>query len=292
VIPEHLARDLRYIEIRTARRIRNLRAGTYTSPLRGDGFDFDQHRLYQPRDDVRRIDWNVTARLGVPFLRQTRAERELDVVVVVDLSRSMYFASGQRSKREVAMLTTASLLFSAVADQINTGFLAFNDRVLRWTPPTANSGRAWAALSDLWAIDEAPSPTSLLAAVRHLIRSLKRMTLVVIVSDFLTEENLTASRELGMLAARHDVVAVVLRDKAETRLPAGPGFVRMRDLESGEETTVGLSDAVRERYTHALAERREELIRYCHRTGIDPVFVDTDEEVTERLMAVFERRRC
>ena len=292
MIPEHLARDLRYIEIRTARRIRNLRAGTYTSPLRGDGFDFDQHRLYRPGDDVRRIDWNVTARLGVPFLRQTRAERELDVVVVVDLSRSMRFASGRRSKHEVAMLATASLLFSAVADQINTGFLAFSNRVLRWTAPTANSGRAWAALADLWAIDEPPSPTALLPAVHHLLRSLKRMTLVLIVSDFLTDEPLIGARELGMLAARHDVVAVVLRDRAELRLPAGPGFVRVRDLESGGEMTLGLSDEVRERYAETIDQGREELIRYCHRTGIDPVFIDTDEDVTERLMAVFERRRC
>jgi uncharacterized protein (DUF58 family) len=291
VIPEHLLRELRYIELRTARRIRNHRAGSYTSPQRGDGFDFDQHRYYHPGDDVRRIDWNVTARLGRPFLRQTRAERELDVVVAVDVSRSMRFVSGRRSKHEALTLVTASLLFSAVADQINTGFLAFADRVCRWTPPTSNKGRAWAALADLWTIDDRPGPTSLLPAVHHLLHALKRMTLVLVVSDFLTDEDLSGAGELAMLASRHDVVAVVLGDRAEARLPAGSGFVRVRDLESGGEMTLRLGAAVRARYAETIQRRRDELTRHCYRTGIDPVFVDTEEDLVERMVGVFERRR-
>jgi uncharacterized protein (DUF58 family) len=291
MIPDHLVRELRYIELRTSRRIRNLRAGAYTSPLRGDGFDFDQHRHYRPGDDVRRIDWNVTARLGLPFLRQTHAERELDVVVAVDLSRSMRFVSGRRSKHEAMTLITASLLFSAAADQIKTGFLAFTDRVVSWTPPTANKGRAWATLSDLCALDPKPSRTALLPAVSHLIRSLKRMTLVLVVSDFLSDEDLSGSREFGMLAARHDVVAVVLGDKAEMRLPAGSGYVRVRDVESGGEMTLRLNKAVRARFEETVQRRRDDLTRYCYRIGIDPVFIDTDEDVVEPLLGVFERRR-
>jgi uncharacterized protein (DUF58 family) len=291
VIPQYIVRELRYIELRTAQRIRNLRAGTYTSPLRGDGFDFDQHRHYRPGDDVRLIDWNVTARLGVPFLRQTHAERELDIVLAVDLSQSMRFVSGRRSKHEALTLITASLLFSAAADQINTGFLAFTDHVLRWLPPTANKGRAWAVLSDLWSIDDRPGRTALLPAVRHLLASLKRMTMIFIVSDFLTEENLSGARELGMLAARHDVIAIVLGDRAEMRLPAGSGFVRVRDLESGGEMTIRLSAGVRERYAETVQRRREDLTRYCYRTGINPVFIDTDGDVVEPLLDLVERRR-
>src|SRR5437763_16230790 len=117
MIPDHLVRELRYVELRTSRRIRNLRTGAYTSPTRGDGFDFDQHRLYRPGDDVRLIDWNVTARLGLPFLGQTYAERELDLVLAVDLWLSMDVGSTRRSQREALTLVTASLLVSAADDQ-------------------------------------------------------------------------------------------------------------------------------------------------------------------------------
>ena len=290
MIPEHLVRELRYIELRTSQRIKNLRAGAYTSPLRGDGFDFDQHRHYRPGDDVRRIDWNVTARLGMPFLRQTHAERELDIVLAVDLSRSMRYVSGRRSKHEALTLITACLLFSAAADQINTGFLAFTDRVVRWVPPTANKGRAWTVLSEMWALDEKSDRTAIMPAVHHLLRSLKRMTLIFLISDFLTDEDLTNARELSMLAGRHDVVAVILGDKAEMRLPSGSGFVRVRDMESGDEMLLRLTNAVRERYADTIRHRRDELKRYCYRTGIDPVFIETDGDVVEPLLATFERR--
>ena len=124
-------RELRYIEVATARKIRNLRVGTYTSPLRGPGFDFDEHQPYRPGDDVRRIDWNVTARLDAPFVRHTHAERELNMMVAMDVSRSMALGTSHYSKREAMTFITGSLLFSALSNQINTGFLAFADRVLR-----------------------------------------------------------------------------------------------------------------------------------------------------------------
>src|SRR5262245_43681859 len=118
-------RDLRYIELGTARRLRSLRPGAYTSRIRDDGLEFDRHRHYEIGDDVRRIDWNVTARIGQPFVRQTYAERELDMVVAIDLSRSMNMASQGRSKRDALLRVSGSLLFSAMTDRISTGFVAF-----------------------------------------------------------------------------------------------------------------------------------------------------------------------
>lgn len=291
MIPDHLVEELRYVELRAARRIRSLRVGTYTSPQRGDGFDFDQHRPYRPGDDVRRIDWNVTARLGAPFLRQTHAERELHVVIAVDLSRSMRLASERRSKHEALTLVTASILFSAVADQISVGFLGFTDRIVQWTPPILNKARAWAALKDLWAVDEPGAQTAFIPVAAHLLRSLKRMTIVFLVSDFLTDENLGGSRELAMLASRHDVISVILEDPAETRLPAGAGFVRVRDLESGGEMTVGLSDDVRALYADTVKQRRAELRRQLYRIGADYVIVDTQSDVVEPLLCLLDRRR-
>jgi uncharacterized protein (DUF58 family) len=291
VIPDVLAKELRYIELQTARRIRSLRAGAHTSRHAGDGVDFDRHRHYQVGDDVRRIDWNVTARSGQPFLRQMHAERQLDLVMAIDLSRSMDLASTGRSKREALMRATASLMFSAAADQIRTGFVAFTDRVVKWVAPTAKPRRAWMALSELYALDSLPGPTLLGPALHHLSRSLKRLTLIVIVSDFLVHDQLSSNPELAILAARHDVIAVVLSDAFEMRLPEGSGYVHVRDLESGEERAVRLNDAVRAQFAATAVRRREELVRGCYRMGIQPVVVDAAGDVVTPLIALFERRR-
>src|SRR5262245_55070804 len=120
MLPEHVIQKLHYIELSASRRIRSRKVGTYTSPQRGSGFDFDQHRVYQIGDDVRRIDWNVTARMNMPFLRETHAERELNVMVALDLSKSMTFGTGEFSKKERMLFIGACIVFSAVADQINT----------------------------------------------------------------------------------------------------------------------------------------------------------------------------
>jgi uncharacterized protein (DUF58 family) len=224
-------------------------------------------------------------------MRRTHAERELDLVVAVDLSRSMRFVSSGRSKRETAVRAVASLLFSAVADHVRTGFVAFADRVLRWTPPTASRRRAWATLSELCAIDAAAAATALGPMVDLLQRSLVHPTLVVIVSDFLVRDDPGAMAGLGTLAAHHDVVAVVLSDRVEARLPAGSGSVRMRDLESGAEQHVRLNDAVRRRYAETCERRRGDLERGCYRLGIEPVFVDANDDPVPPLIAVFERRR-
>src|SRR5437870_1173467 len=233
MIPAPVMRELRYIEVYTAKKIRNLRVGAYTSPLRGPGFDFDEHQPYRQGDDVRRIDWNVTARMNAPYVRHTHAERELNVMIAIDVSRSMDLGTAHDSKKEVMTFITGSLLFSALSDQINTGFLAFADRVLMSTPPRRTRAAAWSTLEQCWnaktsrlrAEGATASPadarwfrrraeagrneTKLLPPVRHLLKTLKRMSVVFIVSDFMTDEDLFGSQDLAMLAARHDVIAIV-----------------------------------------------------------------------------------
>ncbi len=290
MIPEHLVHELRYIELRAARRIRSQRAGGYTSPLRGEGFDFDQHRPYRPGDDVRRIDWNATARIGTPFLRQTRAERELNMVLAADLSRSMQLGS-RRSKHEALVLATASLLFSALSDQIHSGVLGFTDTVLEWTAPVSNTPTAWAALTHLWAMKPRGKRTRIRPAIQHLLRRLKRTTLVVLVSDFLTDEDFTTSADLAVLASHHDVLAVVIEDPTETTLPGGTGYVHLRDVESDAEITVRLTRETRERYARTTQQRRAELQQTFYRAGVEHVFVDAQRDVVEPLMRVFEGRK-
>jgi uncharacterized protein (DUF58 family) len=290
MIPESVMRELRYIEVYTAKRIRNLRVGPYTSPQRGPGFDFDEHQPYRQGDDVRRIDWNVTARLNAPYVRHTHAERELNVMIAMDVSRSMALSTGLRSKKEVMTFITASLLFSAVADQINTGFLAFADRVIDHLPPRRSRASAWAVLERYWALAPRPGGTALLPAVDHLLKTLKRMSVVFIVSDFITGEDLSGSAELAMLAARHDVIAVVPLDPSEDALPEGRGSMRVRDLESGRETAVALSPRTRRAYAVEMRAWREALARAFYRMSIDHVFVPTGRSPVEPLLSLFAAR--
>jgi len=290
MIPEHVRKELRYIEVYTAKRIRNLRVGQYTSPQRGPGFDFDEHQPYRHGDDVRRIDWNVTARMGAPYVRHTHTERELNVMVVIDLSRSMELGSARRSKKELMTLITGSLLFSAVADQINAGFLAFADRVLEYHPPRRTRAAAWQVLERCWALSPRPGTTALLPTIRHLLKMLSRMSVVFVVSDFLTNEDLFGSQELAMLAAKHDVIAVVPEDATEAALPAGRGYLRVRDLESGRQAAVSLSPTTRRLYAGEMQARREALVRALYRLQVDHVFVPTAGSPVEPLLSLFAAR--
>ena len=292
MIPEHVMRELRYIEVETSRKIRNQRVGAYQSPLRGPGFDFDEHQPYRPGDDVRRIDWNVTARLGSPYVRHTHAEREMNVMVVMDVSRSMALGSSTYSKREALTYISGSILFSAISDQINTGFMAFSDRVLLATRPKRTRAAAWNVLEQAWALSPSSKKTRMLPAVRELSTVLKRMSVVFIVSDFVTDDNALESPELAQLAARHDLIAVVPEDRAETGLPPGAGYVHLRDLETGRRVTVGLGSRVREEFAAAVRARREALARAFYRVPMDHVFVPTGVSPVLPVLSLFARRKA
>jgi uncharacterized protein (DUF58 family) len=290
MIPDAIMRQLRYIEVATARKMRTPRVGPFTSRSRGEGFDFDELQPYRPGDDVRRIDWNVTARLDAPFVRHTHAERELNMMIAVDVSRSMELGTSHHSKRELMMFITASLVFSALASQVNTGFLAFSDRVLVSRPPRRTRAAAWSVLEECWAASAGSGRTALLPMVRHLATTLKRMSLVFLVSDFLTGEDLFGGPELGMLAARHDVIAVIPEDPFERELPEGPGYLTVRDVESGRRTAVDLGARSRRRYTAEAHRHRESLARACYRVPMAHVFVPADGRPVDPLMSLFAAR--
>lgn len=291
MIPPDVLRELRYIEVYTSKKIRNLRVGPYTSPLRGAGLEFDEHRPYRAGDDVRRIDWNVTARLNAPFIRQTHAERELTIILALDLSPSMAFGASRYSKKEVMTFIAASLVFSAASDQINVGFLAFSDRVLHWSPPRRAMGRTWQLLEELWSIEPTGSRTNILPAVRHLAARLRGMNMVCLVSDFITDEDVFGSRDLRMLASRNDVIAVVPEDPAETSLPSGSGTIRLRDPESGRSVQVALNSRTQQAWREAVAQRRRAIVDACYRIPIDHLFIRSDQPMIEPLLNLFARRR-
>jgi uncharacterized protein (DUF58 family) len=292
MIPEHVMNELRYIEIYTAKRIRNQRVGVYQSTRRGAGFDFDEHQLYRPGDDVRRIDWNVTARMGAPYVRHTHAEREMNVMIVVDASRSMLLGSAGYSKKEAMTFITGSILFSALSEQINAGFCAFADRVLLHTPPRRTRAAAWSTLDECWNLAPRAKRTLMIPVVERLLTTLKRMTVIFFVSDFLTDDNVLESGELAQLAARHDVIAIVPEDPAEARLPGGSGYLRVRDLETGKRATIGLGRGGRARYADAMRQRREALARAFYRVPMDHVFVPTNEPPVLPVLSLFAARKA
>lgn len=290
MIPDHVMRELRYLEVYSAKKIRNMRVGAHTSRLRGTGFDFQELRPYRPGDDVRTIDWSVTARMGAPYVRETRAERELDVMIALDVSRSMELGTSHASKKESLAVITASLLFSALSDQINTGFLAFADKVVEYRPPRRARADAWTILERLWALAPQPGRTRIVPAVSALVSRLKRLTVVFLVSDFMTDEDVFGSSHLSVLAARHDVIAVVPEDPAELSLPAGLGYLRVQDLESGRAETIGLGRRAREAYSARVRQRRETLTRDFYRVPMDHVFVRTDQNPVEQMLSLFATR--
>ena len=291
MLPNHLLHELRYLEIYTARQIRNIRGGTFTTRMRGQGFDFDQHRPYHPGDDVRRIDWNATARLQEPFLRQTHAERELNLVIALDVSPSMRYGTERYSKRDLLIVIAGCLLFSALADGINTGFLSFSDRVISYHQPRRVRARAWSTLEELWSLDVPAATTAIAPAARFLAGRLRKPSIIVFVSDFMTGEDLGTSRDMKVLAARHDLIGAVIEDPVETALPAGNGLVRVRDLETRAVRRVGLGTGLRRAYAEFVARQRQTLTHSLYRIPMDHVVVRADGNVVEPLLRLFASRR-
>jgi len=290
MMPEYVRSELRYIELYTGKKIRNQRVGPYQSPLRGPGFDFDEHQAYRPGDDVRRIDWNVTARMGTPFVRHTHAERELNVMVMMDVSRSMLIGTSGYSKKEALTFITGSIVFSALADQINTGFLAFSDRVLTSSQPRRTRAAAWSVLEESWNIKDKSHKTLMRPALSHLMTTLKRMSVIFIVSDFMADDDPLTSRELAQLGAKHDLIAIVPEEPSETSLPPGSGYLRLKDVESGRRWSLGLGKRPRARYEASSRQRREELSRAFYRVPMDHVFVPTDKSPVLPVLSLFARR--
>jgi uncharacterized protein (DUF58 family) len=237
------------------------------------------------------MDWNVTARLRAPFKRLTDAERDLRLIVAIDLSPSMEFGTLRRSKKDAMLLIAGVLAFSALADRINIGFVAFADRVLAYFPPRTHRTHAWEALDRIWSLEAAATRTAIAPVARLLAGRLKRTSMVCVVSDFITSEDIAGARDLKILAARHDLVSVIVEDPAEQALPEGHGTIRVRDMESGSVVRVGLSDALRRRYRDDTQARRRALVEAFYRIPMDPVFVRSDESAVEPLLQLFMSRR-
>jgi uncharacterized protein (DUF58 family) len=291
MMPRELRHKLRYIEIISNRGSRSHKAGDFRSRQLGRGFEFDEHRPYRMGDDYRLIDWNVTARLQHPYLKKTFEERELSAILVIDVSRSMHFTSGEQSKRELLLEVVATLAFSAVADGIRLGLLLFTKEVELFMPPRQGRARVWNMLDAVWAHEPRSTGTNIDAALRFLASSLSRMAMIFFVSDFIGQQELDQSPSFKIISRRHDLIPVIVGDPLEEELPEGRGLIRLRDAETGESIEVSIHRQARESYRQALAARRERLHKAFSSHGVRQVQLHAGRDYVSSLMRFFFARK-
>jgi uncharacterized protein (DUF58 family) len=286
-IPPELLRKIRRIEIRARRLVDHLFLGEYHSVFRGRGLEFSEVREYQPGDDVRIVDWNVTARMGTPYVKKFVEERELTVYLLVDASASEGFSTAPQTKAELAAEIGALLALAAVRNNDRVGLIAFTDQVERFLPPQKGSQHVLRLIRELLYLRPAHRGTDIAAAVGFLSRVARRRSIAFLLSDFLASDYEAALR---VAARRHDIIAISLSDPRETELPEA-GLLELEDPETGQQIVIDSGDArVRQRYAEAGQRRREERRRLLSAVGVDEVPIMTNRPYVQSLMAFFQAR--
>ncbi len=287
MIPAELVRVVRQLEITTRGLVRSLAAGDYASVFRGRGVEFAEVREYMAGDDIRTIDWNVTARLGVPYVKRFREERQLTVLLVIDVSASGHFGSALRTKRDLAAELAAVLALAGTRHRDRVGAVLYTDRVEWFAPPRSGRRHALTIVDRVLGVEPAGRGTNLPLALDYLEPLLRRRAAVVVISDFMDREQWGA---MERLAPRHDVVAIQLSDPRERAMPS-IGLATLWDPETGDWRTVDLSLEATHRQLHdQWVEFEASLARRCHANRIDLLRLSTDQPYSEPLAAFFGRR--
>ncbi len=292
MIPPDLLKRIRRIEIRTRHLVSDVFAGSYHSVFKGQGMEFHEVREYVPGDDIRAIDWNVTARMGHPFIKKFTEERELTLMLLVDISRSLDFGSGAQFKKDLATELAATLAFAAIQNNDRVGLMLFTDEVEHVLPPRKGPRHVLRVIRDALYVRPRGHRTRIAAALQYLSRITSRRCVVLLVSDFLDD---TFQADLRVAAKRHDVIAAVVDDPAEQAWPAA-GLVAWEDAESGKRTVIDTSDAsVRKAFAQRQAARRAARDQQLRAAGVDLIRVTAGQPYATELARFFrmrERRRA
>ena len=282
-----LMRRVRRLEIRAKRLVTERLFGQYGSVFRGRGLEFSEVRAYQPGDDVRIIDWNVTARMGVPYVKKFVEERELTVLIAIDLSGSQQFGTEASTKAELGVELSALLAFAAVANNDLVGLLTFTDQIETFVPPAKGSRHALRILRELIGGRLASRGTSISTAVAYLQRALRRRAIVFLISDFLDEE---FESNLRYAARRHDVIALALSDPRESVM-APIGLAEFEDAETGRRVWLDTADAgVRQRFAERASADALSRRRQLMSLGVDVVPISTEHDYIVPLTAYLQAR--
>lgn len=288
MIPRELVKKLRKIEILTSRLANDQLAGSYHSVFKGRGMAFSEVRQYQPGDDVRFIDWNVSARMGESYVKVFTEEREMTVMLAVDLSRSERFGSGERTKIEAVAEVAALLAFSAIKNNDRVGLILFTDRIERFVPPKKGRGHVMRVVTEILNANPEGEGTDLKKALDLLGSLSKRRTVAFVISDFITGDY---ERSLKVAAKRHDLIPIQVVDPREEELP-DVGIALVEDLESGALVEVDTSDPrVRRAYSHSVLRERAQRHQLFQKLRIDHVTVRTTEDYARPIAELFRRRQ-
>ncbi|NRA32493.1 MAG: DUF58 domain-containing protein [Polyangiaceae bacterium] len=287
MIPKDLLKALRKIEISTKRLATEQLSGDYTSVFKGQGLAFREVRQYQAGDDVRNIDWNVSARSNDAYVKVFDEEREMTVMLVVDISRSGKFGTRGATKSRVAAEVAALCAFSAIKHNDRVGLILCTDQVEKIVPPKKGEKHAMRVVREILGAEPEHSGTDLNAALESLYKAVKRRSVTLVISDYFTQGY---EHSLSLAASRHDVIPILLSDPRDLELP-NVGLANFSDLETGEEVLVDTSSAeVREHYAASMRALREQQVAMFRKLGLDHCVVNTDEPYVSPLRALFRRR--
>jgi uncharacterized protein (DUF58 family) len=282
------AADVRRLRILSSRLVTGIFAGEYRSAFRGRGIEFEEVREYQPGDDIRNIDWNVTARAGRPFVKQYVEEREMTVMILLDLSPSLACPTPRGTKSRVAAEIAALLAYAATRSNDRVGLMTFSDRIERYIPPAKGGRHAQRLVAELQRQAPSGQGTDLAGALNYLERVQRRGAILFLISDFLSDD---FSLPLAAAARRHDVVAISVTDPLDDELP-GVGLLQVADAESGMRRLIDSSDAaVRTAYRNLAARRRAGIGQVCADAGVGHLEVASDASPAKALARFFHDRR-
>jgi uncharacterized protein (DUF58 family) len=283
-----LMKQVGRIRLVTNRLVDEHLSGEYHSVFKGHGIEFDEVREYVPGDDIRSIDWNVTARMGHPYVKRFCEERELTIVFLVDVSGSQSFGSGSRPKAELAAEITCLLALSAIKNQDKVGLILFSDRIEKSIPPRKGRTAAMRLVREVLAAEETRRGTDIAGALRFLSQVQKRRAVVFLISDFMARDY---ERELRVASRRHDVICCRVGDPRENALPDA-GLLEVQDPETGEVILLDTSSrALREAFAAAAAQETEALTRQFRKLRADALFLDTARPFADEVHKLFRQRQ-
>jgi uncharacterized protein (DUF58 family) len=287
MLPREIVRQVRRIEIRTNRIVNDMLVGRYESVFKGHGMEFDEVREYQPGDDIRLIDWNVTARTGCPHIKRFVEERELTVMLLVDLSASMSFGTVGQLKQHLATELSAVLAFSAIKNHDKVGAILFTDHVEHFIPPKKGPKHVLRLIREVLRVQPTGHGTRIDRALEHLNRIVKRRAVIFLISDMIGTD---MEQALTIANRRHDVIAIHLVDPREESLPS-LGWLQLADAETGAEMMVNTGSRDAQEGFHAWsAEYQQDVRRLTRAAAVDLVNVRTDQPYMEPLLKFFRLR--
>ena len=284
-----LLKRVRKIEIKSRGLSRNIFAGEYHSAFKGRGMAFSEVREYQFGDDIRNIDWNVTARYSKPFVKVFEEERELTVMLLIDVSGSRDFGSFEKSKKNIITEISAVLAFSAIQNNDKIGVIFFSEGIEKFIPPMKGKSHILRIISELINFYPDKKGTNITEALRYLTNAIKKRCTCFVISDFISNEP-ELERALSIANNKHDMVALRVYDNRETELPP-IGMIKLKDAETGRYFWIDSSSkSVRQQYNKWWYESSAQLDRMLKKTGVDYISVNTQEDYVRALMSLFKRR--